>query len=566
MGRLKNKKLTYFLFLLFVFAFASADADPLNVAMGEQLDINSPLSVDGTSLNQGYIDNFSALTNIGDFSNTGSLTNLSSGTFLNTGVFTNDGSVNSLSNTVSNGVGGIWHNNGQLITESLDNAGTFNHNNGGGLFVFGELNSSGVFNQNTQLDIESMFNNSGTYNQRNSLEIRGLATLDNTAGSNFINHGQTIHNEGTLMTAGVFHNQFGGRIENSGDLVNTGVFTNDGSVNSFNNTVSNGVGGIWHNNGQLITESLDNAGTFNHNNGGGLFVFGELNSSGVFNQNTQLDIESMFNNSGTYNQHARLENSGQIANQDVFSSNAELENRGTFHNLGETETFDHQPIAAGTLNINGIVQNVGEILNEGTVNIESNALVYGSGSYIQTAGSTHIDGNLQQFTIEVTGGSLTGNGSLLSFGSSTVLEDVLVDAGSEQEQTGELSIFGDLDFNATLNIDVAGISNHDFLNVDDITFGEGSRINFLFEENFIATEGMMFDFLLFSSVTNIENISVFTDGLDSALAVELLQKQNSLSLLITTNVPLPSSVFMFLSSGLGLLLLKVRKKQGEGTP
>jgi hypothetical protein len=197
--------------------------------------------------------------------------------------------------------------------------------------------------------------------------------------------------------------------------------------------------------------------------------------------------------------------------------------------------------------------------------------VDGSGSYVQSAGSTVVDGTLQASIINILGGSLTGTGTV---NGDTINNGGMVGPGSS---AGVLTIDGDYTqgLDGALNIEVLGTAAGAFdqlIVTGSALFEPGTTINFSFLDGFLPEINDTFDFLLAAG-----GISFFSGDISSVVfnisgvaeGFEFLTDPTGGTLMLTALndaqavVPLPGAVWLFASGLLGLIGMARRKKAAQ---
>lgn len=276
-------------------------------------------------------------------------------------------------------------------------------------------------------------------------------------------------------------------------LTNSGILRNrGGSVSTSNGTINNTKQGTVNNKGQVF---LGNSSPFNNagkvNNSGQIAITstsfintGRINNSGhISNGDGSLDNRAggSIHNSGTISANAnashisnqgRLVNSGNINIGDSGGNATQrLTNQGHLINKGTIRNYDATLANSGRLRQEGQLINQGTIKNSGRFNITSTGTVSGVGGgngpsqYIQTAGTTNVNGRLDQGIVDIQGGKLSGNGTVRSsFSPVSVGPGATISPGGASIDT--LNIDGGLDCNGcTLAIDIggAGLGDFDFL-------------------------------------------------------------------------------------------------------
>ncbi len=294
--------------------------------------------------------------------------------------------------------------------------------------------------------------------------------------------------------------------------------------------------------------------------GGGLLTTADVTISGAI----AVDGNGgTINNGGNYDTfNGNITNAGALTFSGAGTATlvSGLTNSGTLHNQSST-----------TLNDAGSVTNAGTITNAGSVTVAAAGTVTGTGAFTQSAGTTTVNGSFAQSSMAINGGRLQGTGTLNVTNPVTIGSGAIIDPGMAPGTVGILTSDGSIDITGTLNIDLASLSGFDQLNVtgatSNVTFGAGSKINFMLDGSFMPSAGNTFDFLsALGGVKGFSNLTYgFTGmGLSSNLSAQLLEINGNTGLqLDITNapatVPLPGSGWLFLSGVVGLMGIARRR-------
>jgi hypothetical protein len=350
----------------------------------------------------------------------------------------------------------------------------------------GVINNAGVINNNAGAQIITgnvlgSFTNSGTVNN---------------AGSIVQTKSQMFFNSGAFNNSSYFTNRTDsfainiGTVNNSGRLLNmASYFRNDATINNTGELTS-AIGGPLS--ASYRSRFINVAGATLNNTGAGVVnnQFGStLTNSGVIANDSRL------NNTGALNNSGRINNAGVVNNGSAGS----LNNNGSIANSAGGSLINS---GGATLTNSGAIDNDSNFSNSGTLVIEANGRLsntgggYGGfyGSFQQTGGTAIIDGRLQQATVNFSGGSLLGSGSLQAQnGPVQIGADVLVDPG-RAASTGTLSITGDANFNGKLHVDLQSSQQFDKLKVDGLAnLMAGSALEVAILGNFLPSLGSTFD-------------------------------------------------------------------------
>jgi len=238
-----------------------------------------------------------------------------------------------------------------------------------------------------------------------------------------------------------------------------------------------------------------NAGSIG--NGGALIVdssatldnYAAITSSGALTNNGTLNNESgaTLTSGGTFTNTGNLYNQagGTLINDGTLTNSASVYNYGSLAN-------------SGTLTSNQTFFNDGTIENSGDVTVGAYGILYGNGtgSFIQTAGSLTVDGQMFQGPLTIAGGTLGGSGLIGG--------DVTVDGGTvgPGNSPGLLYLFGDIDLLAgsTFAAELGGLAfgtGYDRLDVyGTAALAAGTMFDIDFFGAFTAGLGDTFDVLV----------------------------------------------------------------------
>jgi len=373
--------------------------------------------------------------------NWGLLTNGAAGSFynirqvVNRGQLQNDGRLDNL--LIAYNFGGTWVNG---ATGVLTNA------------------SSGLLLNDANLTNQNLFNNQGWLDNYASLGNDTGGTL--ASGGQFFNRaGATLTNDGTvrllgssLLEAGstVYNNNVldvGGRLLLQGQVINSGRLNiladgGDGLILAAGSSYDF-TAGMLSNAGTLTLETdfTETAAMFEHMElmrgstvinratyttsdlGGGMnsVTFrneGRLVILGYFNfYNFPYDIS--FQNQYFLNEatgRVEVKASGTLAFSQPARNLGRIENHGTLY-ISQSVTNERGAIIVNTgfMDVNTVLWNDGELSNSGTVKVVGPLPFHGltgSGSYLQTAGLTQVDGDMVQGSVTILGGQLVVDGTL----------------------------------------------------------------------------------------------------------------------------------------------------------
>ncbi len=177
--------------------------------------------------------------------------------------------------------------------------------------------------------------------------------------------------------------------------------------------------------------------------------------------------------------------------------------------------------SAGTLTLtNGGAVNVGtlsgNVINAGAVSIGNGSSLSisqnflftgGSGSYVQTAGSTKVNGALNASSVSIEGGQFGGSGMV----NGSVINSATVAPGDPQT----LTINGDYTQNATgqLVIDIAGANDFDKLDVNGKVALSGD-VDFDFINGYVPMANTQFSFLQTNGAVSGNFAAIDVNGLN----------------------------------------------------
>lgn len=548
----------------------------------------------GTLSNAGALTNYVGLDNkVG-----GQIANAVGGSMLLYGSFTNDGHLDNLGRVDAYRHafnGGSFGNSGTVLNVAgFTNSGSF-------------INQDGMFQSQAPLmNLGSLVNGPGSQ-LVSSGAISNVGTIMNVSGAQLFNNdslvnsgtltnlGGNIHNASDLRNLGTFENQLGA-VVNSGDLANlatlrnglNGTFGNFGTVSNLGQLVNqtlgtltnyatlsnqrvlrNEVGGALVNHGRFsnaLGATLENAGTLTNS------PLGELTNQGALSNGP----DGVLTNQGelTNGKSGTFTNRGTIAN----AVGARMANTGTLNNEAGAH-FNN----VGRLDNDGVIDNAGTLVT-GAVT----GTVVGSGSYIQTAGSTVlVDGaypGLSQGEITINGGQLIGDGRIASPGVVTIAAAAILAPGDGLGDVGALDFNAPLDLFGSLDIDLNGLAYFDSVRVGGlsgngtVTFSpDGSTwFSFYLGGNTSQSGGDTFDFFSAQTFANFDAVNFRCLGLMSGLdcGLDMVDGGRGIQLMLfdnsggggTEEVPEPGPLGIML---FGLALLWIgrgwRRQQARAT-
>ena len=309
--------------------------------------------------------------------------------------------------------------------DAFINEGTLRATNGGKLVLFNGIyrNAGGLIEaqDGSAVDLEQ------------AAEIRG-GTLRTTGSGQFnVNSHVTFDGVGMTVDANVNVNRPGGRLDLIGSIVNQkSIFLNQSNLH-FKETVTL--------------------------SGGGNVIISDDNMSGLVTFSSSL-VDRLINEDNT------ISGSGYILSLGIV-------NRGTIRSEGVTDLvyqisangFDNQGnlrvAGPGELHLIG-----GPFTNSGSVQVDAGTRLLRDGDYVQTAGTTNVDGTLQvtlNRVIDIQGGEIGGNGQILG----SLVSNGTIGAGNS---VGILELFGLSTFSGNVEVELAGV-------MIDGTLPDVSKIN-----------------------------------------------------------------------------------------
>jgi hypothetical protein len=317
---------------------------------------------------------------------------------------------------------GTLNNYGGIGSTALGLIGTFT--NSGTLYDYGGLGFSTIINTSDAAYLNSYLN----------FNLLGEDTITNSSGAHLNNYGKItsylngqisnssgayLNNYGTIFlgdfsktlsnSAGSFLTNFGTITMMDGAINNDGTLTNVGTI-----AILSFYPGLYN------TGTINNSGTIGNSNF--LINGGTLNNSGTID-NTSSGTgtgTAQFTNTGTINNSGTINNDGSLGNSDInygqFGNSGTILNSGTINNGNYGHFFNSGTILnSGTINNSGLISNGGTFVNSGAVMISNSGLFTTSTNYLQTGGSTIVDGTLSATggaIVDIHGGTLGGTGTI----------------------------------------------------------------------------------------------------------------------------------------------------------
>jgi hypothetical protein len=413
------------------------------------IDNFGSITLDGVTLtNGGSIYSGAVFNNNGEIINNQSFQNF--GTLTCNGSFTNNGSFAS---------GGPW---------TINAGATFTNNN------TGNVNSTGAVTNNGSIENKGLFGQGNGFNHNGSFKNFPGATFNNNFGSNF-NMAATasILNEGNVFNDG--------NIINAGSITNIGTFRNNVSLVNQNSIVNNAAAQIQNygtltNNASLVNHSgatlmnqftivntgtINNSGSFENNN-----IF-DNKSTGIYSNLTGSTYMNQFGsnliNAGSFTNNTSLNSNGAINNANIFVNNgtlnlntgAVLSNTGQLTNngsLANANTINNSGTLTNTQILNnvsgGIVNNFSVFNNQLGAVINNNYEFYNkSASSFNNAGIVNNDVRFSNEGALTNNGYLRSPGDLFNLASSSITNNEIIEIAE-----GNLKNQGNITNNKTLKI------------------------------------------------------------------------------------------------------------------
>ncbi len=432
---------------------ATAGTSGSNDSASAQVSLSgagSLLAVTGNVINSSYVTNGSlgiALASIsldqgsnmtvgGTFNNTAAsltLTNVSTATV--TGLFTNDGN-----STVS--LDNLPENVQRISGSPAPTSGRIQAALGSTLTTNGGFTNQGIVN----LNYYSNLNNTGLFSNSGAVNVSNASTVTNTGD---------FSNSGTLATSGTGLNQ----VNVTGSIFNTSL----GIVNVNGDYDAVTASGQFSNHG-AVSLNGDNAsvsGTWLHNHSDGTITL----------TGTSQSVTATATSTGAMTNYGTIDFAGTSTDGLVSSA-------GGFSNN-----------ASGVVTMSGtgdVLSAAGNMSNAGAVTVGAGEGIMVTGNYNQTAGTTAIDsaGNLSAALVDITGGVLSGGG--------TITGNLTIDGGTlAPGDPQSMTVIGDYDQTSAgiFDVDILSASSYDQVNIQgnatlggtlDITIDpnfDGSAIN-----------------------------------------------------------------------------------------
>lgn len=424
------------------------------------------------------------------------------------------------------------------VIGTLDTAGAVGLN-GGAAMTLGRLDVqdigsfAGSGSTTTLAVVQGIFN-SGVFTAENGVTV-SAESIDNfttmtaalgasVTANSMINHASALL---TVTDAGT-------------DFTINGAITNDGSI---------GVSA----NGTLGSDSIDNQGVISIESGGTVQVETLVNRAEL----TATGPSSTLGVSDILTNHANVSVSASASGE-----LADIVNHGTMAFTAATATghaIDNRENATLTLEDGADVQLLETSKNRGAVALDATSIL-ATGAYQQLAGGTTVDGGTLAaslpFGIDITGGSLSGHGLL--DGNLIVRELGTLTPGSSADQTGMFTVTGDVTLGGLLSLQLAGLSDFDWLDIGgSMTLGGTLDVDLI--DTFDLVAGDFFDIMRADSILGSFG-SVLLPLLNGGLEFQLSRGADYVRLaVVETPVPLPAALWLF-ASALAACGLRARRR------
>ena len=344
------------------------------------------------------------------------------------------------------------------------------------------------------------------------------ATLTKSAGSGtsvieapIVNAGRVSASSGQLTLAGGGTHAAGASLEafGSGALGLQGAHTVTGAVTSSGDgsiylgefgkpgTMTIANGGTLTNSGRFFqsgTFTVESGGKLDQGQAGGFYAFSNLNvaAGGKVDNSGLIQLEGAFVNNGdvTVKGGASISGVGGTGSYIQQAGSTVIESAGYF---GLADGQYQQDGGHTTINAGGFMM-LGAY--------DANADSWVGGNYLQTAGTTTVNGVLDSDAVRFEGGTLDGSG--------TIYGDVVIDSANlggtvtinPGNSPGLLTVDGNFMASSailtTFNIEIGGYNAGEFDQIHvtgDAFFGD-SLLNFLFINSFLPKVGDMFRWLI----------------------------------------------------------------------
>ena len=362
------------------------------------------------------------------------------------------------------------------------------------------------------------------------------ATLTKSAGGGtsvieapIVNAGRVSASSGQLTLAGGGTHAAGASLEASGSAAVglQGAHTITGAVTSSGNgsiylgefgkpgTMTIASGGTLTNSGRFFqsgTFTVESGGKLDQGQAGAFYAFSNLNvaAGGKVDNSGFIQLEGAFVNNGdvTVKSGASISGFGGTGSYNQQAGSTVIESTGYFELADGQYQQDggHTTINAGGFMLLGAY--------------DANAGSWVGGNYLQTAGTTTVNGVLDSDAVRFEGGTLDGSGTIYGnvvIDSVNLGGTVTINPGNSP---GLLTVDGNFMASSailtTFNIEIGGYlagTEYDqiFVTGDAEFFGD-SLVNFLFINDFLPKVGDTFDWLVASNLMFINSPGFFVSS------------------------------------------------------
>jgi hypothetical protein len=146
----------------------------------------------------------------------------------------------------------------------------------------------------------------------------------------------------------------------------------------------------------------------------------------------------------------------------------------------------------------------------------------GPTSFVQTEGSTVVNGVLTIDLVDIQGGYLGGSG--------TIVGNVIIGAGATMNpgnSPGTLTVNGDVTY-GNLVIEIASLSSYDFVDVSgNVTFVPGSVVKFVVYDVYQPANNDQFEFLTANLIQGLETLAYAITGLPAGFGYQVYSETGS---------------------------------------
>ena len=493
------------------------------------------LTINGDLTNNGAFvmadGNFSGVSVQGNLNNAGTLT-VGDGNFIEV-----NGALTNAAGATLN-VNGSYGGTSLTVNPGIDNAGALNLTNSSFSGSGGSVTAGGpVINESTgTIMLESgAFMSAPGFTNNGTLSIQAGGTADFRGGA-FTNLSGGTLTGGTYVIGGTF--QFDG---------GNGVINNIAAGTSLTLDGQNGGSPlVLSGDNNALVNLTSNAGKFTLTNGV-VFATDTTSTGGTFTNTGTLTTTGTGSNAFNVTGNIFNTSPGVInlaGDGDTMTATGQFVNSGTVtlsgNNASLSSTGDFTNTASGIVSMTGsgeALDTLGDLNNAGTITIGAGDTVTVGGDYIQTAGTTTVDGLLTAGTVDLQGGMLTGGGEIngnLTVDGGTLSpgdpQSITIDGDYVQTLTGIL----DLDLASSLSYDHVNVGGG--VNLDGI-------LELTLEAGFDAALGTTFDIMNWNGPEpdGTGDFATFIDPVfdNGALTFEEVFNGNELDLVVVAAAPTP---------------------------